>query len=176
MAEAFLGEIRIFAGNYAPLYWEFCAGQLIPISGNETLYSLLGITYGGDGRSTFALPDMRGRIPVGDGQGIGLTSRFRGHMFGYEMQNISNVNIPSHKHQLQACLDAASTNIPNNNIMANTGNLSFYEDIDGDESIGPLPDESVVVAGGGQPHNNVMPSIVLNFIICVNNGEYPSRN
>lgn len=173
MTEPFVGEIRMFAGNFAPRDWAFCEGQLLPVDGHEALFSLLNTNYGGDGRSTFGLPDLRGRIPVGEGSGPGLTQRTQGWSFGYEQAQLTMDNMPAHTHRLRAGTDQATTDLPTGKVLANTGENKFYEDIDGDEEIGPMSPEVVSDTGGNHPHYNLMPALCVNFIISLE-GIYPS--
>ena len=170
MADPFIGEIRIFAGNFAPRDWAFCDGRLLQISSNPALFSLLGTTYGGDGRTTFGLPDLRGRAPMHDGNGPGLTPRRLGQKGGTQTVTLNANQLPLHRHFLQASfedgdsLDPANQNVgTGNDMFAPAANLA---DMDG----AALPP-----AGGSQPHNNLQPFLTMNFIISLA-GRFPSRS
>jgi microcystin-dependent protein len=178
MSEPFIGEIRMFSGNFAPRGWALCEGQLLSVEDNQSLYALLGTNYGGNGRDTFGLPDMRGRIPVGDGYGEGLTVRRQGEQFGTEIQALTIQNIPPHKHSFMASQDLADSNEPAGNVLANTGEKVFYENIDPNDPadiIVPLTKESIQATGGNQAHSNLMPALCINFIIALG-GIFPSRS
>lgn len=174
--DPFLGEIRIFAGNYAPRGWAFCDGQLLPISQNTALFSLLGTNYGGDGRTTFALPDLRGRVVVHPGQGPGLTSRQIGEKGGSETNTLTVNQIPTHSHTATATNpvfnDEANTDDPTGKYPAVSGENMYSDQTSGD---GVLPQVTIGNAGGGQPVNNMQPFIGINYIISLQ-GIYPSRN
>ncbi len=165
MAQPYVGEIRMFAGNFAPVGWMFCEGQLLPISENETLFQLIGTTYGGDGENTFALPDLRGRIPIHQGNGFILAETG-----GVETVTLTTSQIPAHTHPFIASSNSGSTNIPDNNIYAATTGFDLYiSDPDG-----PTFNTSAVTsAGGSQPHYNMMPYLCVNFIISLF-GIFPS--
>ncbi len=174
MAETYIGEIRIFAGNYAPEFWAFCDGQILPIVGNEDLFSLLGAKYGGDGRTTFALPDFRGRIPVGMGAGIGLTNRYLGQKIGLETATVPS--IPSHKHNFVGSTDDANSKAPSGKVLAKIVGGTYYEEIGGDvETLVTLNEDAVHSSGGAQSHTNMMPSLCMNYIIALK-GYYPPRS
>jgi len=175
MSEPFIGEIRMFAGNYAPKYWGFCEGQYIGTSENPSLFSLLHNIYGGDGVSTFALPDMRGRLPVGDGAGPGLTNRQLGERFGRELEYLSEHNMPPHNHAFRASQDQVDGALPAEKLLGNTAPNELYEDIDLTDTIVPLNEKCIESTGGGQPHPNVMPFLCVNFIIALK-GVYPPRS
>ena len=164
--ETFLGTILLFAGNFAPRGWAFCNGQLLPINQNQALFSLLGTTYGGDGRTTFALPDLRGRVPVHAGQGTGLTNRTQGQSFGAESVTLTVGQLPAHTH-------------PNTSELPHVGEMP-----------NPTPEVAIAFnrdaamttvtiqsgpAGGGQPVAISPPSLALNYIIALE-GIYPSRS
>lgn len=171
--EPYLGEIRWFAGNFAPRGWAFCDGQLLPISQNEALFSLLGTIYGGDGRTTFALPDMRGRVSMHFGAGPGLTNRPIGGKGGSEEVSVGISSIPGHSHDLHAD-DTGGDNVkPDARYIAGGTRFRMFSD-----STGPLSSmdsEAVTATGGNQAHNNIQPNIVANCIIALQ-GLYPSRN
>lgn len=171
MSEPFVAEIRIFAGNFAPRGWAFCNGQLLPVSQNTALFSLIGTTYGGDGRSTTALPNLKGRAPMHPGRGPGLTSRRLGQRGGSEMVTLTEAQMPNHTHTATASSEPASTNVPANNYLARTtGRGSNLYKTSGTQ----VSMASAGNAGGSQAHNNMQPFIVMNFIIALV-GLYPSR-
>jgi microcystin-dependent protein len=166
MPQPYVGEVRIFAGNFAPLGWMFCEGQLLPISENDTLFNLIGTTYGGDGQSTFALPDLRGRLPLHIGNGYTL-----GESGGVEEVTLTAGTIPQHTHQLCA-LTKASTSAPSGTLLGanpDASLLSFGLD-------GGVPGSPTLVTpvGGGQAHDNLQPYLCINFIISMF-GIYPSQ-
>lgn len=165
MAQPYVGEIRMFAGNFAPAGWLFCEGQLLPISENEVLFQLIGTTYGGDGQSTFAVPDLRGRLPIHQGNGFVLAENG-----GVEEVTLTVSQIPTHSHPLLASGDAANTVNAGGNVLgapltatpffAATPNLS-------------LAQQAVSAVGGSQPHTNFQPYLCVNFIISLF-GIFPS--
>ena len=172
MSQPFVGEIRLFAGNFAPAGWAFCSGQLMPISENETLFQLIGTTYGGDGQSTFALPDLRGRVPMHQGSAFG-TSMQIGLFGGVESVTLLSQQIPSHNHTMNAA--AAGTTIsPQNALLAvpnGTANLQTYAPTGG--TLVSLVPTMVQASGGGQPHENHQPFLCVSFIISLF-GIFPS--
>jgi microcystin-dependent protein len=161
----YVGEIRIFAGNFAPAGWMFCEGQLLPISENEVLFQLIGTTYGGDGQSTFALPDLRGRIPLHQGNGFILAETG-----GVEEVTLTNSQIPTHTHTLFATSNAATTPNPQNAHLATTTLIAPYW---GDPPDTLLSPNSIAPTGGSQPHTNFQPYLCVNFIISLF-GVFPS--
>jgi microcystin-dependent protein len=168
MAQPYVGEIRMFAGNFAPAGWMFCEGQLLPISENETLFQLIGTTYGGDGQSTFALPDLRGRIPIHQGNGFILAETG-----GAESITLTVNQIPSHTHPLLCSTSPASSPSPTNNVAAVTQAAT----ITGYGSDNPsvfFPTQSVSPVGGSQPHTNFQPYLCVDFIISLF-GIFPSQ-
>lgn len=178
MSDQYLGEIRIFAGTYAPVNWAFCNGQLISIDLNQALFALLGTNYGGDGRTTFALPDMRGRIPVHGGSGMGLTPRSLGSRYGSEQVTLTQNELPRHTHALIATSKIADSTAPADKMIATLDSESrsnMYR-VDSAE----IPDvalniESISQTGGSQAHTNMMPYTCVNFIIATQ-GIFPPRN
>ena len=174
MSEPFVGEIRMFAGNFAPRGWALCDGQLLAVSQNDALFSLLGTIYGGDGRTTFGLPDLRGRIPIHAGSGPGLSPRTLGSKAGTENNTLTANNVPAHGHNLQGTSNAAGDGSPVGNVPA-TGAGSFLYDNAGTNLV--TMDADMVTGGpnGTSPHNNLMPFLCVNFIIALF-GIYPSRN
>ncbi|WCN08584.1 phage tail protein [Marinomonas mediterranea] len=178
MADAFLGEIRIFAGTYAPKDWAFCNGQLLAVSQYSALFSLFGTVYGGDGRSSFGLPDMRGRIAMGQGQGAGLSYRHLGQRFGEEEVVLDISQIPSHNHPLQAStVNATSTTAINTVIAKAEDDPSFPQfGLYSDQAVNTqLASDAVETTGADQSHDNMMPYLVTNYIVALK-GNYPSRN
>jgi len=175
MSDYILGEIRLFAGNFAPPDWAKCDGSIIPISSNQTLFSLISNLYGGDAITTFALPDMKGRIPVHRGTGPGLTARPIASKFGAESVTLTAGQMPSHVHPMQSVNSPASTNDPTNNMTGIQSN-PIYDVYAGSSVIQAMNAASVLPFGGNAPHDNMMPSLAITFMICVQNGVYPARN
>lgn len=171
-SEAYLGEIRIFAGTFAPVDWSFCDGQLLAIVGNEGLFSLLGTNYGGDGRTSFGLPDLRGRLPMHFGDGTGLTLRALGQRFGSENVTLAENEIPLHTHTVRGSTSNTTSQSPAGAVTGTTPD-DFYASTGGPQN-NPLAG-MIQEAGASQPHNNLMPFAVLNFIICIK-GIYPQRS
>jgi microcystin-dependent protein len=174
MSDPYVGEIRMFGGSFAPVNWQFCNGQLMPIAGNETLYTLIGTTYGGDGNSTFGLPDLRGRVPVGQGSGQGLTPRVVGQSFGTETVTLTAPQA-LHTHVVMAAAQAGSVSAPANNAVLGqiTGNVIPLYATQTTALVGLNP-ASVSASGGSQPHPNIMPTLCVNFIISMQ-GYFPSQ-
>ena len=173
MSEPFVGEIKMFAGNFAPRGWALCDGQLLAVSQNDALFSLLGTTYGGDGRTTFALPDMRGRIPMHAGSGPGLSQRLLGQKGGSETHSLSINEIPNHTHSVQALNKPGDSGNPEDRYWAASSDAPMaYSNADPDVN---LAGEAIDSAGGNQSHYNMMPNLCINFIIALF-GIYPSRN
>lgn len=182
MSEPYVGEIRMFAGNFAPRSWALCDGQLISISQNDALFSLLGTTYGGDGRSTFGLPDMRGRIPLHQGNGPGLSDRRIGSKSGTETETLTANHLPSHNHAFNGSSNTADAGYPAAAVVADTASANLYYNHDANDPLDPdlepnvsFPDDTLSETGGNQAHSNVMPFQCINFIIALF-GIYPSRN
>jgi microcystin-dependent protein len=169
MAQPYVGEIRMFAGNFAPAGWMFCAGQLLPIAENETLFNLIGTTYGGDGQSTFALPDLQGRIPIGMGQGPGLTNRLLAEAGGVEQVTLTTQQLPSHTHAMVASNDIPTLSTPASNV---TGQAAAKLYRAGTPSV-TLHPQSLGTVGGSQPHANFQPYLCVDFIISLF-GIFPS--
>jgi len=172
MGTPYIGEIRMFAGNFAPAGWALCEGQLMPISENDALFTLIGTTYGGDGQETFALPDLRGRFPNHQGQGPGLSSYTIGEMTGTESVTLTVPQLPAHSHQANAGAGGNDVS-PAGNLWSTdaNGNTAAYSNTSNTVmaagAIGP--------AGGSQPHDNVQPFLVINFIISLF-GVFPTQN
>jgi microcystin-dependent protein len=171
MSEPFVGEIRMFAGNFAPRGWAYCDGQLLAVSQNDALFSLLGTIYGGDGRTTFGLPDLRGRIPVHAGSGPGLSPRRLGAKLGTESETLTVNQLPSHGHPLQATTTAATQRQPLGNALATSTGQVYTELLD-PQAMSP---SSIGAVGGGGSHSNLMPFLCVHFIVALV-GIYPSRH
>ena len=167
MAEPFLAEIRIMSFPFAPKGWALCNGQLLPINQNQALFALLGTTFGGDGRVTFALPNLRARTPIHVGSGHPL-----GERAGEQAHALSVAELPGHAHAARAVSDKATTPVPNGNMLATAKGLSVYADAAG---LTPLSAAAVANAGGGQAHSNMQPFLTLNFCIALQ-GIFPSRS
>ena len=172
MADPFVAEIRIFPFNFAPKGWAFCNGQLLPISQNTALFSLLGTTYGGDGKSTFALPDLEGSAPMHPGQGPGLSLHDLGETGGSETVTLLESELPVHSHRMRATTgDPADVKLVNPDAAFGISQQAqIYQDND-DVSMAP---EALAPVGGSQPHNNLMPYLTLNFCIALQ-GVFPPR-
>ncbi|WP_281560777.1 tail fiber protein [Thalassomonas sp. RHCl1] len=177
MSEPFIGEIRMFAGNFAPKNWAFCDGQLLAVSSNEALFSLLSNNYGGDGRSSFGLPEMRGRLPMHMGQGSGLSNRTLGARPGVERVTLSSDQMPNHSHGLVASRGEADASTPAGRVLASqTDGDMPYTPTPGDlTDIEDMDSRSLSPTGDALSHNNMMPYLGVNFIISLL-GIYPSRN
>lgn len=174
MSDQFVAEIRIFPFNFPPTGWAFCDGQLMPISQNTALFSLLGTTYGGDGKSTFALPDMQGNTPMQPGQGQGLSERFLGEMSGVESITLLVSEIPVHTHTMHAdALDPSDLQAPlANRVLAQSTGVFAYQPAA--SNLGLMAFQALPPAGGGLPHNNMQPYLTLNFCIALQ-GIFPQR-
>jgi microcystin-dependent protein len=173
MSDQFVAEIRIFAGNFAPIGWAFCNGQLMPISQNTALFSLLGTTYGGDGKSTFALPDLQGRAPMHPGQGPGLSLRDLGESDGQPAVTLLESELPLHSHGKRALTTPATAFAPSNTdaLARSVGGNAYAVTGSPEASLDPT---AIQPAGGSQPHDNMQPFLVLNFIIALQ-GIFPPR-
>ena len=171
MSEPFVGEIRMFAGNFAPSGWAFCDGQLLAISENDALFSLLGTVYGGDGSTTFGLPDLRGRIPVHAGNGPGLSSRSLGSMGGAESVTLTTNQLPSHTHSAIGSGANGTDANPAGNFLAGSTVVAPYVQETPDTAFAAA---AITAVGGSQSHTNLMPSLCVNFIIALY-GIYPTR-
>jgi microcystin-dependent protein len=166
MAQPYVGEIRMFGGNFAPAGWMFCEGQLLPISEYETLFNLIGTTYGGDGQSTFALPDLRGRIPLHFGNGFTLAETG-----GVETVTLTVSQIPAHSHPLLATTTNAGDANAQNNVLAQATQFFPYINV---APASPMAPASIGSTGGSQPHNNFQPYLCVDFIISLF-GIFPSQ-
>lgn len=171
MSEPFVGEIRMFAGNFAPRGWAFCDGQLLAVSQNDALFSLLGTIYGGDGRTTFGLPDLRGRIPIHAGSGPGLSPRRLGAKAGAEKVTLTVNQMPSHTHNFQASTNFADETAPEGNVLAQQSAAQLY--FSGSPTINLAP-QSIDNIGGSRSHTNLQPFLCIHYIIALF-GIYPSR-
>ncbi len=173
--DAFLGEIHLFAGNFAPSGWAFCDGQILAISQNIALFSLLGTTYGGNGTSTFALPDMRGRAPVHYPGGPGTTSRFEGQADGVENVTLTASQMPAHNHLLGVSGAVGATINPNGQAWAaSAAGAKNYASPGNTGPLTTMAPGTLASTGGGAAHNNMQPSLILNYIIALQ-GVFPSR-
>jgi microcystin-dependent protein len=167
MSQPYVGEIRMFAGNFAPAGWAFCDGQLLPISENETLFNLIGTTYGGDGQQTFALPELRGRIPIHQGGG-----RIIGQMEGSEQVTLTQQQMPAHAHAMHGSADQASPfALPPGSVMASNALTPLYDA----NPVSDLSASAIGSAGASQPHDNMAPYLCVNFIISLF-GIFPSQS
>jgi microcystin-dependent protein len=181
MANPFLAEIRLFPFNFAPVGWATCNGQILPISQNTALFSLLGTQYGGDGTSNFALPNLQGAVPMGSGNGAGLTPRSTGETGGEDEVTLQSSEMPSHNHLMNAIADSATTGSPGLNLAPAEGHGQgrggvFAIDTFTTQSPNTnLAAGSVEASGGGDPHNNIQPSLVMNWCIALQ-GVFPSRS
>lgn len=173
MADQFVAEIRIFPFNFPPTGWAFCNGQLLPISQNTALFSLLGTFYGGDGKSTFALPDLQGSAPMHQGQGQGLSDRVIGEQSGSEFVTLLQSEIPAHTHGLNAVGGIADAKGPTGNSFAVSQNGNVFTAGAGLQQVTMSP-STFYPAGGSLPHNNMMPYLTVNFCIAMQ-GIFPPR-
>jgi microcystin-dependent protein len=172
MADQFVGEIRAVGFNFAPVGWALCNGQLLPISQNTALFSLLGTNFGGNGTSDFGLPNLQGCVPMGFGDGTGLTPRLLGELGGSQTITLLDTQIPAHGHGLNGSSSAATTPIAQGNLAALTTRPTYAAA----GSLSPkLNAATIEGAGSSQPHNNLQPTLVVNFIIALQ-GIYPPRN
>ncbi len=173
MSEPFIAEIRIFAGNFAPRSWAFCNGQLLPVSQNTALFSLIGTTYGGDGRTTTALPNLEGRAPMHPGRGPGLTDRRLGQRGGVEDVTLTEAQMPNHNHTMSGIPASGDDDDASDQVtLANVVGANAYAP---PATLVPLAEAILPSAGGSQAHNNMQPYLAINFIIALQ-GLYPSRS
>jgi microcystin-dependent protein len=172
MADPFVAEIRILPGNFAPRGWAACDGQLLPIAQNTALFALLGTTYGGDGRTNFALPDLKGRVPMHHGTGLGLTARTLGEFDGSETVALGTAEIPAHTHIAQASAVPATDTNPQGRMLATSPEDSFLAR--GSRSLTSMSPQSLSPNGGSLPHNNMQPYLALTFVIALQ-GIFPPR-
>lgn len=174
MSDPFIGEIRLFGFNFAPRGWAQCNGQLLPIAQNTALFAILGTTYGGDGRTTFALPDLQGRTPMHAGQGPGLSERYLGEQGGEQAVTLLNSEIPPHTHAASASTTVADQGTPGGNIWA-TGAGGRGQNFYAAGTDVAMNGQALGASGGNQPHNNMPPYQTLNFCICLY-GVFPPRS
>jgi microcystin-dependent protein len=173
MSTPYVGEIRMFGGNFAPAGWAFCDGSLLAISENDTLFTLIGTTYGGDGQQTFGLPDLRGRLPIHMGTGAGLSSRVIGQNGGTESVTLTVNQLPGHAHAFLGSANSASALSPAGAVAASPTNIDLYrpgstpDQVMASNAIGPV--------GGSQPHDNLQPFLCISFIISLY-GVFPTQN
>ena len=172
MSEPFVAEIRILPFTFAPRGWAQCDGQLMPISQNTALFSLLGTFYGGDGKSTFALPDLRGRVPMFWGSGPGLSQRVQAETGGSETVTLTVEQMPAHAHNTNVLTATASSTVPDNNLLAVAADDTYGPP--GTKRMVAMDPTTVGIAGSGAPHNNLQPFLVFNFCIALQ-GIFPSR-
>lgn len=172
MADPFVAEIRMFPFNFAPRGWAFCDGQLLPLSQNTALFSLLGTTNGGNGKSNFALPNLQGRAPMHPGQGPGLSLHDLGETGGTETVSLLESEIPSHTHAQRAAIDPGDLFAPANNALAVSVGAAMYQT--SAAQLVNMSDQSLAPAGGDQPHNNMQPYLTVNFCIAMQ-GVFPPR-
>lgn len=170
MANPYVGEIRIFAGNFAPQGWALCQGQLLPVADTEALFNLIGTTYGGDGANTFALPDLRGRLPIHQGTGPGLSTRSIGQTGGAEQVTLTEAQLPAHSHTVLASTTAGKA-APGPAAMLSAGAIQIYGT--GTPNTPMSPQAVSTSPGGAQPHPNMPPFLGLNYIISLF-GIFPS--
>lgn len=174
MGEPFVGEVRMFGGSFAPAGWAFAAGQLLPISQNETLFNLIGTTYGGDGQETFALPDLQGRFPMHAGQGPGISQTYQlGETGGTESVTITAQQTPTHNHAFLGSTAAGVNTQPGNGVFALLGTGKLY--VASNPEGAPLANNTLSLVGGSQPHENMSPFLVISFIVSLF-GVFPSQN
>ena len=173
MSDPFVAEIRMFAGNFPPTGWAFCDGQILPIAQNTALFSLLGTTYGGNGQTTFALPDLRTRAPLQPGQGPGLSERLLGETGGEAAHTLLAGEMPVHSHNLQSSSSVAATTVANGNMLAtvNAPNPPYHEP----NAMAEMGPGVLGTTGGSAPHQNMQPYLTLSFIIAMQ-GIFPPRS
>lgn len=181
MSQQFIGEIKLFAGNFAPRGYAFCNGQIQSIAQNSALFALIGTTYGGNGQTTFALPNLQSRVVLHQGQGPGLSNYTMGEQAGVETVTLLSNQIPQHQHSLNATTAQGSATTPGSAVMLATPvepgvQTSLYV-VPGTSAVNPVPmaSQSIGVTGGSQPHSNMMPTLAIHYIIAVE-GLFPSRN
>jgi microcystin-dependent protein len=173
MSNPFLGEIKMFGGSFAPQGWALCNGQLLAIAQNDALFNLIGTTYGGDGQTTFALPNLQGRIPIHMGTGAGLSPRSLGENGGSEMETLTTNQLPLHTHQFIGTSSNATATSPANGLVASPSAIDLYRaGSAANQSLGP---NALGLAGGSQPHENTQPFLCITFIIALE-GIYPTPN
>jgi microcystin-dependent protein len=172
MSSPYVGEIRMFGGNFAPAGWEFCNGQLLPISEYDVLFNLIGTTYGGDGQNTFALPNLQGRVPVHMGNN-GVSTYSIGESFGVESVTLTTNQLPIHSHSLLASTDTANSTSPTGNVPGATTVISLYKETG--TPTGSMDPATISSTGGSQPHENMQPYLCVSFIISLF-GIFPTQS
>jgi microcystin-dependent protein len=170
MAQPYVGEIRMFGGNFPPNGWLFCNGQLLSIAENETLFQLIGTTYGGDGEETFALPNLQGRVPLHQGSNQGNTFVL-GESAGVEQVTLTIQQIPNHTHAMSGSLNTASAPVPTNQVIGKSTGIDAFINT---QPADPMNAQSITPVGGSQPHNNMQPYLCIDFIISLF-GIFPSQ-
>jgi microcystin-dependent protein len=174
MSDPYIGEVRMFGGNFAPRGWSFCDGSLLSISEYETLYTLLGTTYGGDGQTTFGVPDLRGRLPIHAGAAPGGSTYTLGESAGSETVTLTTAQLAAHSHALMASASPADGADPTSNVLAGSDSQNFYGPANPDKAAAMNPG-FVTSTGGSQPHDNMQPYLCVTFIIATE-GIYPSQS
>ncbi len=172
MEQPYVGEVRMFAGNFPPNGWMFCEGQTLPISENEVLFQLIGTTYGGDGEETFNLPNLASRVPMHMGTGPDGTTYQIGEMAGTEQETLSIQQIPSHTHPFVASTSAATSNSPIGNVVRASPSVDVHYSTNPDTN---MNSQAITPRGGSQPHENMQPFLCINFIISLF-GVFPSQS
>jgi microcystin-dependent protein len=173
MSSPYVGEIRMFGGSFAPAGWAFCDGQLMPISQNDTLFNLIGTTYGGDGQETFALPALASRVPVHAGQGPGISQNYQiGETFGVESVTLTTQQIPIHNHAFLCSLNAPAATDPTNQVIAQSLQIGMFTEDVANKQMNPA---TLQQQGGNQPHENMSPFLVVSFILSLF-GIFPTQN
>jgi microcystin-dependent protein len=176
MAEPFYGEIKIYGCTFAPEGWAFCDGQLIDIAQNTALFSILGTIYGGDGRVTFALPNLKGKAPMHWGSGPGLTQKYLGEYGGAETVVLSTSHMPAHTHEVNLISKRSTDFKPQNDyFLAGARGAAIYAEVGDSPTLTPMSSDTLQNSGGSQAHNNMQPSLSMNFCIAMA-GIYPPRN
>lgn len=175
MSEPFIAEIRMFGFNFAPMGWAFCNGQILPIQQNSALYAVIGITYGGDGRTTFGLPNLQGSAPLDMGQGTGLTPRVPGQKGGAANVTLTTAQMPTHTHAASAASTAGTVQNPTGNVWALAQAARQPQNLYGTATGASMSPQAFSAAGGASAHNNLMPYLTLNFCIALE-GIFPSRD
>jgi microcystin-dependent protein len=173
MSDPFIGEIRMFGGNFAPVGWAFCNGQTVPISENEALFALIGTTYGGDRVTTFNLPNLQSRVPIHQGQGPGLSNYVMGQVAGVEQVTLTTSNLPAHTHGVTGDSATGTANGPAGNVWANSTGAKQFTPSAPNTTMNPAAIGGA--PGSGQPHDNMVPFLAVSFIISLF-GIFPSRN
>ena len=176
MSTPYLGEIRLLPYTFAPVGWADCDGSMLSINDNQALFALIGTTYGGDGQITFGLPDLRGRVPLHQGQGQGLSVRVIGEIAGYESVSLTANQLPAHTHSFSATSAAANATAPGGNVQlgALSGDVMYTSDITGSASVSPAP-TMISSAGNSAPHDNTMPTLTVRFCIATQ-GIFPTQS